>query len=91
MAKQDLPDLSEETKIGTLHGLAKAGLTFADCVKFFSSQQPEDDLYFVKGAKNKYSDEGHIEVDDNAMVSRGVEGAYVMAWVWVYDDETGED
>ncbi len=34
------------------------------------------------------SDEGHIEVDDNATVSHGSDpGAYVQAWLWVSKEE----
>ncbi len=36
--------------------------------------------------------DGEIEVDDNALVSEGEDpGAYVMAWVWVSNDEDDED
>jgi hypothetical protein len=43
-------------------------------------------------ARTLYQDEGRIEVDDNALVSRNAEcgfdhGAYVQAWVWVPDPE----
>jgi hypothetical protein len=35
-------------------------------------------------ARELYQEEGCIEVDPNALVSRGDEaGAYVEAWVWV--------
>lgn len=48
---------------------------------------------YVEAAQEKYGDEGRIEVDDIAVVSQaprretgdGAKGAYVMAWVWVYD------
>ncbi len=46
---------------------------------------------FRELAKDLYQDEGRIEIDDNAIVNRGiepVEGAYEQAWVWVaVDDE----
>jgi hypothetical protein len=39
-------------------------------------------------AQDEYGSDD-IEVDDNAVVSRGDEGAFVAAWVWVrYPDET---
>ena len=43
----------------------------------------------VAAAKEQYGDEGRIEVDDGAVVSRGkgADGAYVAAWVWVEDSE----
>jgi len=47
-----------------------------------------DDWYRAR-AKQFYHEEGEIEVDHNALVSRGDgHGAYVEAWVWVPDDET---
>jgi len=50
-------------------------------------------------AHRKYHDEGTIEIDDLAKVSRitpsestdGAHGAYVQAWVWVYDDDITKD
>ncbi len=40
-------------------------------------------------AKERYHDEGFIEIDDNAPVSRGEDnpdgGAYVQAWIWIAD------
>ena len=47
---------------------------------------------FREAAKAQYEDEGSIEIDDNAAVSRGSDnGAYVQAWVWVEDDHPSED
>jgi hypothetical protein len=43
-------------------------------------------------AKELYHEDGQIEVDDNAPISRGDdEGAYVQAWVWVplKEEESG--
>ena len=35
-----------------------------------------------------WHDDGRIEIDDDAQISRGdSNGAYVQAWVWVNDDE----
>lgn len=42
------------------------------------------DAWFRTRAKELHQEEGQIEVDDNARVSRGHDdGAYVQAWVWV--------
>lgn len=39
-------------------------------------------------AKEKHHDEGSIEIDDAAIVSRGDDdGCYVQAWIWVSDDD----
>jgi len=37
-------------------------------------------------AKAAWHDEGVIEIDDTAVVSRSDDGWYVQAWVWVDDD-----
>ena len=44
------------------------------------------DKEFVELAKALYSEDGVLEVDDYATVSRSDDGtgAYVQAWVWVY-------
>jgi hypothetical protein len=50
----------------------------------------EDRNKYRKAAKLKYEREGEIEIDGNALVSRGDDpGAYVQAWVWIYDSELG--
>ena len=42
------------------------------------------DEAFREAATNEYADEGHIEIDSDAVVSHGDDdGAYVAAWVWV--------
>jgi hypothetical protein len=48
-----------------------------------------DEQYRTK-AKSLFEEEGEIEIDLNAKVSRGGDnGAYVQAWVWVPEDEEG--
>jgi hypothetical protein len=48
---------------------------------------------FVQAAQRQYSDEGTLEIDDEALVSwtspeeGGSGGAYVQAWVWVSDED----
>jgi hypothetical protein len=42
------------------------------------------DADYIALARTEYHEEGAIEIDDNAVVSRGSEpGAYVAAWLWV--------
>lgn len=41
-------------------------------------------------AREIYGEDGKVEVDGDAVVSHGDDpGAYVMAWVWVTEDEMG--
>jgi hypothetical protein len=87
---KNLPVLSSEHKMYALSGLANCGLTFADCVCFFAREQMDDpDLVILAcKAKHDFEQEGELEFDDNPIVSapddEEAEGAYVMAWRWVY-------
>jgi len=39
-------------------------------------------------AAEKQQKDGEIEIDRDAVVSKGADpGAYVMAWIWIYDEE----
>lgn len=57
------------------------------------------DTWYREQAREQYVIDGEIEVDDNAIVSRNDDpdssgGAYIQAWVWVYDpdaDQQGDD
>jgi hypothetical protein len=41
-----------------------------------------------RAAATEQSSEGELEVDPGAVVSKGDDhGAYVMAWLWIADDE----
>jgi hypothetical protein len=46
----------------------------------------------VAAAQRIYNQDGEIEIDDNAPISRAKgnpeKGAYVQAWVWVSDEDT---
>ncbi len=54
---------------------------------------PPTDEQYRAAAKAAHHDEGTLEIDDNAPVSRADgnpdKGAYVQAWVWVSDEDTG--
>jgi hypothetical protein len=50
------------------------------------------DKEYIGAAREKYGRDGEIEIDHNAVVSRGDDpGAYVQAWVWVYDKDANDD
>lgn len=52
-----------------------------------AESEAKNDGWYRERAKELYSVDGEIEVDHNALVSRGDDpGAYVAAWVWVSDD-----
>ena len=46
------------------------------------------ELRYINAARSRWHSDGEIEIDDDSTVSRGCSnGAYVQAWVWVYDDQ----
>lgn len=49
------------------------------------------DEQYRQAARARFGHEGTIEIDEAATVSRGDDpGAYVQAWVWVYDSDLKE-
>lgn len=57
-----------------------------------SNVEDLSDEELVQAARWQHQDDGVLEVDDNAVVSRGaVDGAYVQAWVWVQCKQPEED
>lgn len=46
----------------------------------------------IQRAREKYAwgSSDDIEIDDNAAVSRGDDGCFVQAWVWLENEETDE-
>lgn len=60
-----------------------------DMLEMSQDYASEDTLWYLNRAFDEHYSEGCVEVDSNAIVSKGEDpGAYVQAWVWVYDDET---
>jgi hypothetical protein len=50
------------------------------------------DEEYIAIARTEYQRDGEIEIDEGATVSRSDDGgAYVQAWVWVYNPKTLED
>ncbi len=50
------------------------------------------DQQYIDKAREIHSSDGQVEIDDGAVVSRGSDpGAYVAAWVWVYNGTDAED
>jgi hypothetical protein len=64
------------------------GLEFVEIVNLIGDD-PDDP--YVRGAHTHYLlDEGTLEVDHRTIVSRGDDpGAYVMAWLWVSNEQAG--
>lgn len=52
----------------------------------------KSDDEFRAAAREIHQQDGEIEIDEGAPVSRGSDcGAYVQAWVWVPDGEPSEN
>jgi hypothetical protein len=49
----------------------------------------DERLAYIEAARDIYAHEGETEIDDNAIVSDSEDGAYVMAWCWVYKCDAG--
>jgi hypothetical protein len=50
-----------------------------------------DAQYIAAARKKHHASDGTLEIDDLAKVSRSSDsGAYVQAWLWVYDTDTEE-
>jgi hypothetical protein len=56
-----------------------------------TTEENPTDQAFRDAADEKYGCEGDqaIEIDEGVPVSQGDRGAYVLAWVYVYNDEAG--
>jgi hypothetical protein len=75
------------TSVNDLYAsLNHTGLDFSAVVPLFG--EDESDPYVA--AALGHASEGELEVDVPAVVSRGDDpGAYVMAWIWITDEEAG--
>lgn len=64
-------------------------LSFAECVRQHAA--PEDDLYVAAARRfpSVLDTECNVEIDDRTVTSHGDGGAWVMAWLWVTDEEAG--
>lgn len=80
-----VPNMAAQARMEALATLKDCGLTFADCVQAFGDNDSDS---YVAAAQNKVQ-EGDLEVDIPTVVSRGADGAYVQAWVWVSNREAG--
>ena len=70
-----------------------AGGSFGEMVNYFAEQDDQVALrHYIDEAQNhQLVSDGTLEVADPGCVSKGDDnGAYVMAWLWVEDDEIEE-
>jgi len=81
VSQTDLAEL--EGKLGEDHGLCRRirdALTALD----------DPELAPYRAAAAEQSSDGELEIDPGAVVSKGGDrGAYVMAWIWISDEDAG--
>lgn len=86
---------TEEELTGVISVLRAAGAeTIADNLYKTLTDRlatKESDEAYIQKARMIHVEEGTLEIDDGAVVSVGNEGAYVMAWAFVDNDEDEED
>jgi len=64
-------------------------LSFFDCVQ--QRAAPEDDPYVAAARKSPlvFDNECNVQIDERTVTYQGDGGAWVMAWLWVADEEAG--
>jgi hypothetical protein len=75
--------------ISTTLGDTPDGRAFADAVNL--ARPDAGDAAYIEAADRIYGRDGELEVDDDAVVSRGADaGAYVQCWHFVTNEEAAE-
>jgi len=65
---------------------------FASLVNREFSTYSESQRELIECAREQpYVCDGQVEIDDAAIINSCDGGAYVSGWVWVYDEDTGND
>lgn len=69
-----------------LEAMKQAGLSYQDCLPVFAAA--EDDPY-VEAARQLIAGDDDLSIDDRTITSESDEGAWVLGWIWVSDEEAG--
>lgn len=72
--------------------LQRAGIAGSDDLieRLKASPDPSDaDFISAASEKHEFGSDGDVDIDENAVVSRSDDGAYVMAWLWVSNEDAG--
>lgn len=75
---------SPQTRL--LGALRAGGLTIGGCIRAFAV--PNDDPY-VSAARAEIQADDDVEIDDHTTTSVGDGGAWVLAWLWISDEQAG--
>lgn len=81
--------LRSHGKVGMLGGTTPAAAEMLEALQVKMQEGGNDNAY-RRAAFNDHGDD-ECEIDDDAVVSVGDGGAFVMAWLWITDDEAGID
>lgn len=55
---------------------------------YLDTHPDHPDHDYIQRARAEHQSDGEVEIDEGAVVSHGDDpGAYVQAWVWVYDED----
>lgn len=69
-----------------LAALKEEGLTIGECIRALAS--PEDDP-FIRKARDLIVGSNDVDIDDQTIASQGENGAWVLAWQWVSNEQAG--
>jgi len=69
-----------------LKALVEGGMTIGECIRALAVS--EDDPY-VQRARSLIVGSDDVEIDDATTTSVGEDGAWVLSWLWVSNDEAG--
>jgi hypothetical protein len=73
-------------RIAALQALKADGLTIGECVSVLAVSNEDP---YVKAARQLIEADDGIEIDSETITAMGDDGAWVMNWLWVSDDEAG--
>ena len=82
-AGEDNP-VSQRPKV--LEALKADGLSIGECITALAV--PNDDPY-IKKARSLVASGDDVQIDDDTTISVGEEGAWVLCWLWVSNEEAG--
>lgn len=77
--------VSSEELVKQLETLKAQGLLFSECLGVFGVNRDTDP--YAKAAHEKYHRDGAIEIDTTTVLSDSDGGNYVLAWVWIAENE----
>ena len=81
--------VTNDYNLRAVRELIKTGLTFGEAIAVFAEDNDETAEKYIAAAR-EFAEEGAIEIDDATITSgSGDAGDYVLAWVWVTNDEAG--